>query len=381
MTTIFPVRTTQAAMTWIGLVFTLLLAACSSTPEKPAPKALTEFKAQLTVNKVWAAPLGPVASPLTAQASESQLALVSSNGLVLVLNAESGSENWRVALNTPMTAGVGFDGNRLAVISQANELITLSKGGVVWKAKLPALSYTAPFVAGGRVFVATADRNVMAFDGDSGQKLWTQQRTGEPLVLKQAGILTSFQDNLLVGFSGRLVALNPSNGSSKWEVNIGTSRGTNEVERLVDLVAGVSRVNNVVCARSFQTAVTCLDATKGSNLWTRASSGHLGLGGSAKSVFGVESDSKFTAWSREGGQVQWQTDAYRFRGLTAPSFAEGQLLVGDDLGWVHWLDQNNGQTIARIQADATGIAMAPLRAGKNWVVVSKNGLVQAFRAE
>jgi outer membrane assembly lipoprotein YfgL len=309
------------------------------------------------------------------------LALVSSSGVVLVLNAETGAEIWRTALNSPVTAGVGFDGNRVAVITQSNELNVLTEGKVIWKSKLPALSYTAPFVAGGRVFVVTADRNVMAFDGASGQKLWTQQRTGEPLVLKQAGILTSYQDNLLVGLAGRLVALNPANGISKWETNIGTSRGTNEVERLVDLVAGISRINNVVCARSFQTAVTCLDANKGSNVWTRSSAGHVGLAGSEASVFGVESDSKLTAWSRDSGQVQWQSDALRFRGLTAPAAAEGQLLVGDDLGWIHWLDLRSGQAVARVQADATGIAMAPLRAGKNWVVVSKNGLVQAFRAE
>jgi outer membrane protein assembly factor BamB len=378
---LFANRKSTACLAVISLALTVFLGACSSTSEKPTPKALAEFKAQLTVRKVWSASLGATTSPLTAQVSNAQLALVSSSGVVLVLNAETGAEIWRTALNSPVTAGVGFDGNRVAVITQSNELIVLTQGNVIWKSKLPALSYTAPFVAGGRVFVVTADRNVMAFDGASGQNLWTQQRTGEPLVLKQAGILTSYQDNLLVGLAGRLVALNPANGISKWEANIGTSRGTNEVERLVDLVAGVSRVNNVVCARSFQTSVTCLDANKGSNVWTRTSAGHVGLAGSEASVFGVESDSKLTAWSRDSGQVQWQSDALRFRGLTAPAAADGQLLVGDDLGWVHWLDLRGGQTVARVQADATGIAMAPLRAGKNWVVVSKNGLVQAFRAD
>jgi outer membrane protein assembly factor BamB len=374
-------RQFTALMPVVGVVLMFFLSACSSTPDKPAPKALTDFKPQLTLNKVWSAPLGAVASPLTSQVSGDQLAVVSSNGLVLVLNAASGAETWRTNLNTPITAGVGFDGNRVAVITQSNELMALSKGAVLWKSKLPALSYTSPLVAGGRVFVVTADRTVMAFDGASGQKLWSQQRAGEPLVLKQAGLLTSFQDLLLVGLSGRLVALNPANGVSRWEANIGSSRGTNEVERLVDLVAGVSRFGNVVCARSFQTSVTCVDAIKGSNLWTRASSGHVGLAGSEKSIYGVESDGKFTAWSRDGGQVLWQTDAFRFRGVTSASAADGQLMVGDDLGWVHWLDPDSGQTIARVQADASGIAMAPLRAGKNWVVVSKNGLLQAFRAE
>ena len=246
---------------------------------------------------------------------------------------------------------------------------------------LPAQSFTAPLVAGARVFVLTADRSVLGFDGATGRKLWTQQRPGEPLVLKQAGVLQAFKNTLLVGLSGRLTGIDPTTGSIRWESAIATPRGTNDMERLVDLVAGVSRVNNVVCARSFQTSVTCLDANKGSNVWTRTSAGHVGLAGSEASVFGVESDSKLTSWSRDSGQVQWQSDALRFRGLTAPAAAEGQLLVGDDLGWVHWLDLRGGQTVARVQADATGIAMAPLRAGKNWVVVSKNGLVQAFRAE
>ena len=363
----------------IGLA--LLLSACSSTPDKPAPTALSEFKPALTVTKAWATQLSPVAAPLTAHISQDQMAVVGTNGLVTVLNADTGAEIWRLALNTPVAAGIGSDGTRLAVITKSNELMALSKGQVLWKVKLPALALTAPFVAGGRVFALTADRTVTAFDGGSGQVLWRQQRSGDALVLKQAGILTSFQDNLLVGLSGRLVALNPANGVSKWEVTIGSSRGTNEVERLVDLVAGVSRVNNTVCARAFQTSVTCVDALKGSNLWTRAAQGHVGLAGTESAVFGTESDGKVNAWNRSNGQVLWQSEALRFRGLTAPVAASGQLLVGDDLGWVHWLDASNGQTVARMQIDASGIAMPLLRSGKTWVVVTKNGLVQALRAD
>ena len=358
----------------------LLLGACSSTPDKPTPTALGDFKEQLSVSKLWSAQIGPVSSPLTAQLNGTQLALASANGLLSLVNAETGTEVWRVALNTSLSAGVGTDGNRLSVITKSNELVTVADAKVLWKVKLPALSFTAPLVAGGRVFVLTADRTVIAFDGASGQKLWSQQRTGDALVLKQAGILTSYQDNLLVGLSGRLVAMNPSNGVTRWEVTIGSSRGTNEVERLVDLVSGVSRVNNVVCARAFQTSVTCVDAQRGSNLWTRASQGHVGVSGSQAALFGAESDGKLVAWNRAGGQVLWQSEALRFRGLTAPAAADGQLVVGDDLGWLHWMDAGNGQTLARIQIDASGIAMPPVPHGKTWVVITKSGLVQALRA-
>jgi outer membrane assembly lipoprotein YfgL len=365
----------------LAIFLAVFLSACSSTPDKPMPTALVDFKEQIKVSKAWSAQLSPVASPLSAQIANGQLAIAASNGLVALLNAETGAEIWRLALSTPLAAGVGSDGNRLAVITQSNELVTLSQGKVLWKSKLPALSFTSPFVAGERVFVLTADRTVIAFDGATGRKIWSQQRTGDALVLKQAGILTSFQDNLVVGLSGRLVAMNPSNGVTKWDVAIGSSRGTNEVERLVDLVSGVSRVNNVICARAFQTSVTCVDALKGSNLWTRGSQGHVGLGGTEAALFGAESDGKLMAWNRAGGQVIWQNETLRFRGLTAPVAADGQLLVGDELGWLHWIDVINGQTLSRIQIDASGIAMPAMRYGKTWVVVAKSGLIQALRAD
>lgn len=368
-------------LTWAGFFAISLLTACSSTPDKPTPTALSEFKSQINVTPVWSAQVGAIGNTLNLNAASDRLGIVSQNGLVSVVNADTGSVAWQLALNTPVTAGVGGDGQRYAVITQANDLVVLSEGREIWRNKLPAIAFTAPLVAGGRVFVLTTDRTVVAFDGASGQKLWSQQRSGEPLVLKQAGILTTYQDNLLVGLSGRLVAMNPANGASKWEAVVGSSRGTNEVERLVDLVAGVSRVNNVICARAYQTAVTCVDASKGSNVWTRASQGHVGVTGNEGFVFGAESDGKFVSWNRSTGQIAWQTETLRFRGLTAPAWAEGQLVVGDELGWLHWLDVKTGQTLARTLIDSSGVALAPIRLGKNWISVSKSGLVQAYRAE
>jgi outer membrane protein assembly factor BamB len=375
---------TRLSLATVGVLL-MGLVACSSTPDKPSPTALTDFKSQLSISKVWSLQIGPISpnsnAPLSHNVTEGRLALVTGSGLVVLLDAETGAESWRLALNTTVAAGIGGDGERFAVISQANELIAISNAKIIWRVKLPASAFTSPLVAGGRVFVLTADRTVMAFDGASGQRLWSQQRAGDPLVLRQAGILTSFQDRLMVGLSGRLVAMNPANGVAMSELSIGASRGTNEVERLVDLVAGVSRVNNVICARAFQTSVTCVDALKGSNLWTRAAQGHVGLGGSDSLLFGAESDGKLVAWQRSTGQVAWQSEAFRFRGLTAPHWAAGQLLVGDSLGMAHWIDVSNGQTIGRLQVDASGIAMTPVRVGKNWVIVTQSGLVQALRAE
>lgn len=168
--TCFPLKNSSKALSFLASVcVALVLGACSSTAEKPAPTALTEFTPKLTVSKVWSVQLSPISAPLTSQVIGSQMALVTNDGSISVIDTLKGTESWRLALNTKIAAGIGSDGERFAVISHANELITVVQGKEIWRTKLPALSFTAPLVAGGRVFVLTADRTVIAFDGASGQ--------------------------------------------------------------------------------------------------------------------------------------------------------------------------------------------------------------------
>lgn len=359
----------------------MAISACSSAPEKPQPAALPTVTAQVAVKPVWTNSIGAVTTPLFASVHGGQIAVASTQGQVALLNASTGQDVWRLNLNTPIQAGVGGDGQRFAVITLNNEVIAIEAGKVVWRYRLPALSYTAPLVAGARVFVLTADRAVTALDGASGQKLWTQQRTGDPLVLQQAGLLIPFGDTLLAGLGGRLVSLNPDTGSVRWETLVGSSRGTNEVERLVDLVAGASRQGNAVCVRAFQSAVSCVDAIRGTTLWTRPAQGHQGLDGDENGVFGTESDSKVVAWQRQGGQPAWTQDALRFRGLSAPLVLGRSVVLGDDKGLVHFLARQDGQVLQRLSTDGSAIVGKPVAAGQTLVVLTRTGGVFGFRPE
>ena len=359
----------------------LAVAACSSSPDKPQPAALPNVGGQQVVQKAWSANIGPVATPLFASVHGAQVALASTPGQVALINAATGQDVWRLQLDSPIQAGVGGDGQRFAVITRNNEVVAIEAGKVVWRHRLPAMSYTAPLVAGGRVFVLTADRTVTALDGSSGQKLWSQQRTGDPLVLQQAGLLIPFADTLLAGWGGRLAALNPNTGALRWETLVGSSRGTNEVERLVDLVSGASRLGNAVCVRAFQSSVTCLDASRGGTIWTRPANGHEGLDGDDALLFGVESDSKVLAWQRQSGQPAWTQDSLRFRGLSAPLVIGRSVVMGDDKGWVHFLSRQDGQVVQRVSTDGSAITGKPVAVGQTLVVVTRTGGIFGFRLE
>jgi outer membrane protein assembly factor BamB len=365
----------------------LALAGCSvldSLPffgrgsEKPKPEELQPNPALISVRPAWTARIGQVTLPLTVAVNGSTVTVASSDGTVAAIDGATGRDLWRTNIKAPIAAGVGSDGRMAAVVTGANEAVALSGGSETWREKLSAVAYTAPFVAGARVFVLTADRAVTAFDGATGRKLWTQQRTGEPLVLRQSGVILAVGDTLVVGLAGRMVGLNPLNGSVRWESAVATPRGINDVERLVDLVGTVSRVGDVVCTRAFQTAVGCVDASRGSVLWTKPANGANGVGGDENFVFGSESDGKVIAWRRDNGEHAWVNEHLRYRGLTSPLALGRSVIVGDSTGLVHFLSRQDGTLLNRVTTDGSAIAAAPVVAGNTLVVVTHNGDVFGF---
>ena len=365
----------------------LLLAAlggCSmfgSGPAKPQPAELQPVTPLVQVRQTWATRVGQVNFPLDTGVSGGSVAVASGDGTVALLDAQTGRDFWRLALNTPLSAGAGNDGKVVAVVTKANEVVAIQEGRELWRQKLGAQAFTAPFVAGARVFVLAADRSVNAFDGQTGRKLWTQQRPNEPLILRQSGVMLAVGDTLVVGLAGRLAGLNPSTGSIRWEAPIATPRGINDVERLVDLVGHVSRQADVVCARAFQASVGCVNAARGNLLWTKPANGVQGLDGDDRFVFGTEADGNVIAWRRTDGERAWSTDRLRYRSLTAPLVVGRSIAIGDFTGYVHLLSREDGSLLNRLPTDGTAIAATPVLVGNTLVAVTHGGGVYGFQPQ
>lgn len=366
-------------------VLVVTLAGCSlwsSGNSKPMPADLGANVAVLGVRQAWTARIGSVAGlPLDVHSAGNVVTVASSDGVVAAIDARTGGDVWRVALSEPLSAGVGSDGKSAAVVSRSNTLIVLDAGRERWRQSMAAQVFTPPLVAGGRVFVLSADRSLAAFDAVSGRKLWSQQRPGEPLVLRQAGVLLAVGDTLVAGFSGRVVGLNPDNGSVRWEAPLASARGTNDVERLVELVGRTSRVGDSICARAFQTAVGCVNAARGAVTWAQPASGADGVHGDGEALFGAEGNGTVMAWRRSDGSRLWATDRLKHRKLTAPLLLGRSVVVGDDTGLVHLLSRTDGSPLNRIATDGSGIAATPAVAADTLVVVTRNGGVYGFRPD
>ena len=126
-----------------GLALISALAGCSSlnpfsTPNpKTKPAALVDFKPSLTVRTAWSTSIGKagnyVFSP--AYASDSIFA-AAADGSLARLDAASGRQQWRIDAGSRLTAGVGSDGNTVAVAGEKGGLLVFDGDGKLrWKAQ------------------------------------------------------------------------------------------------------------------------------------------------------------------------------------------------------------------------------------------------------
>ena len=362
------------------------LGACSladfTKPDPFKPAALQANPNLLSVRQAWTAKLAPVSFPLMLAVTPGSVIAAGSDGSLLSLDPANGAVQWRASVGAPLIAGVGSDGRTSAVITRENQLVAVSSSGqVLWRQPLGAQAYTAPLVAGGRVFVLAADRAVSAYDGATGRRLWIQQRPGEALVLRQAGVLLPVGNLLVAGQGGRLAGLDPNSGVIRWEATIGNTRGTNDVERLADLVGPASRLGDSVCARSFQTGVGCVDTSRGAVQWTRPAQGSEGVHGDDQFIFGAEDDGKVIAWRRTNGERVWTNDTLGYRGLGTPLVIGRSVAFGDRFGYIHLLSRADGKLLTRLSTDGSPLAAAPVLAGNTLVVATRNGGLFGFVPE
>ena len=357
----------------------VVLGACSTDQPKPTP--LEPLTPKIAGRQVWQAKLSGVQFPLAIAARDGNFVVAGDDGTVLSLEAATGRELWRAQVGAPVAAGVGTDGRFTAVVTRSNEVVTLEQGRTVWKARLPGRVLTAPLVAGERVFVMGVDRVVHAFDALDGKKLWVMQRPGDALTLGQGGVVTAFRDTLVVGQGPRMTGVDPNRGTVRWEAAVANPRGTNEVERLADLVGPAVRVGNNLCARAFQATVGCVDAARGTLVWSRNTSGSQAVGADDSVVVAGDGSDRLSAWRQASGEMAWTSEKFQFRGLSGILVAGRAVVFGDAQGLVHFLDREDGQPMLRLPTDGSRVIGAPVLSGTTMLVVTRSGGLFAFRPE
>ncbi len=333
----------------------------SAAPKHP-PTELTPVATTLDVKPLWNASVGKAGRYyFTPALIGPDVVAAGGKGIVERRVLATGAVVWKTDLDTPLTAGVGSDGTMSAVVTEDGDVIALDRDGKPsWRVPTGTEVLSAPSVGQGLIVVRTTDNRVLAYDEETGRKRWTYQRSSQPLVLRGNPGITIDGSLIFVGFpGGRLVALNVSNGTLRWESSVAVPKGATELERVADVVGTPVVAGREVCAAAFQGRAGCFDISSGNALWSKDLSTPNGIEIDGRFAYVTDDKSMVNALTRSTGATVWKSDKLAYRRMTAPTSVGRAIVVGDYKGFVHWLSREDGSLIARSTTDGSALLTAP----------------------
>lgn len=368
----------------LALVPLFLLPGCSwfsGGEPRNKPTELTVFEQTRSVAVSWSLGIGSSDNFIfTPAATYDSVYAASAKGTLVRVDPETGGEIWRIDAGMPLTAGVGTDGNTVAVAGRDGVLLAFDADGKEkWKAQLSSEALSAPAVGGNVVVVRTLDNRISGFDADSGERKWMVTRRSPPLMLRSAPGIAVVGPTAVVALpGGRMVSLMLTNGGTNWDVAVGSARGTTDLERIADTSGMPAVLGRLVCAASFQGRVACYDVVSGGGVWARELSSDVGVSIDNDFVYAADEAGAVYAFSNIRGQSVWRNDRLAYRALTAPVSFEGTVAVGDLQGYVHFLSKDDGAFVSRMATDGSAIKAMPLVVGDKLIIQTTDGRLQAL---
>lgn len=349
----------------------------------PKMAELKPFKATADARVVWRESVGKGdVYTFTPAVSGNSVFAAGSDGSVLRI--DDGKVAWRVNAGQPLSAGVGTDGNLVAVGSPKGDLLVFSAadGKLAWKARATSEILAPPAVGDGLVVVRSGDNRVAAYDVSDGKRKWLFQRPAPALALRITAPPVIDGKHVFAGFpGGKLIAISMANGTAAWEGTVALPKGATELERVADITSSPVISGRTVCAVAFQGRVACFDLNNGNLIWARDMSSSSGLAMDSRYLFVTDEKGAVHAMDLASGASLWKQDALALRRVTAPALRRGLVVVADAQGVVHFLNREDGAFAARLSTDGAPVVAAPVAAGRSVLVQTNKGGLYAIEAE
>ena len=286
--------------------------------------------------------------------------------------------------------GIAVDNGRLYVSSGFGLMVALDAktGSEIWSTETRTPLHSAPAVAGGRAFAVSDDNEIFAFDAATGQVLWTYQG-----IIETARMLTSpapavVDDVVLAPFaSGELVALRAQNGGVLWQDALSSSGRVTPLSSLNDIAAGPVVADGYVFASAQSGVLSAFDFRTGQRVWTQPA-GALGFPWIAgEFLYLVTTDGNVVCLSRTDGSVVWMTQLEVYENVkkkkgkiawTGPVLAGDRLFVTGSSGQAITLNPYNG-TIQNTISIGDPVFVPPLIANETIYVINDDAKLIALR--
>lgn len=338
---------------YVLLTFFIFLVACETgDKEEEKPKELTkEFSEKFSLDKNWSLnvfksmPSGKV----RISSDDQNIYVFDSNGEIKSIS-KNGKKTWSNKLDTNISTGITLGFNKLLLSSSDGNVFCLEKssGEILWQYSTEGEILAPPTTDGDIVAIQNIDGRVTAVDLDSGKFRWDYRSVIPNLTLRGTSEPSFYEGFLFVGFAnGNLAKIEPRSGVTQWEIPITTSKETSEIKRIVDIDGNFVFSGGIAFVATFQGDIAALDTRSGRFIWKEKISTANDLLSSRGKVILIDEKDQVIAYSQNNGDLEWINKDFYLRELTSPKKMKSLIVYGDFQGYLHVLDTNQGEQVAR----------------------------------
>lgn len=378
------------------------LVACSSSDEdedvSELVAELTEINQQFKPVMLWENSVGGVSdffSRLKPLVAYNNVYTASREGDVYAFDAISGKKIWQVDLSDIKKDRSFWDNRQSALLaggpvagldkvflgSENGKIFALDAqtGELVWQAKIKGEIINAPAIDSGILVVNTASGIMKGFNASTGEELWKIDQDVPALTLRGISAPVIASGGVLVGTGkGDVNVYLLEKGQQGWSTEIGEPTGSTELERVIDVDSAPVVFGDKVYAISSRGNLAAIELKSGRVLWKRQYSSYRQIAVHRNNIYLTTLRGHVYALDRINGLERWSNLSLTNRGVSGPVVVDNYIVVGDFEGYLHWLDQETGEIIARHDVDGSGIYSTPTVDGNVLYTQSRDGDLQAI---
>ena len=381
----------------VGLVTATLLNGCSlfgddNVVEKsPLPKIENQFK----VNSLWSTSVGSgvgdIYSKLQPAYLDGVIYAAERDGTIKAINAENGKQLWKVDLADStgflskepamLSGGITADDGVLYLASEKAQLYALNAtdGSVIWRTTVAGEVLSRPTVSDDMVLVNTGNGMLHAVNQRTGETNWIINLDMPALSLRGESSPVTAHGAVIVGSNtGRVNAILLDHGQFIWQQRIAQAGGATEIARLSDVDATPVIMDSQVYAAAYNGYFVSLDLRSGQTIWQREIGTITDFIAQGDVIYAVDNTDRVLAIDRHNGSLLWTQDQLLHRGLTAPVVYQDYVVIGDEDGYLHWLNINDGQFVAQNKVSGSGLLSGPQVVNNSLMIQARNGTVYTF---
>lgn len=343
------------------------------------PAELVEFEPRARVRQRWRVSIGGTDEHylrLAPVVSGDRVIAASRDGDLAAFRLSDGERLWRVDTDRVITGAPGLGEGLVAIGTKEGRVLAfdVETGEQRWIKRVSSEVLAPPAIGSGTVVVHTGDGKLYALEASNGARRWVYDREVPLLSLRGTGPPKIEGGTIYAGLdSGRIAALDPATGQSVWELRVALPTGRSDLERIVDIDAELVIDGDTLFAASYHGKVAAISAYEGQIFWNRDISSHAGVALSARAVFIADEFGHVWAVERDSGVSIWKQDALSARQISPPAAWNDTAVVADLEGYVHFMDGETGEFIARGRVGSERILAAPVATPAGVIVYSSDG--------